>query len=861
MKPPRRYASRRPPRSTSLGLLVAAVGLGCTACHRAVANNETDVTSPPHVADASCPCAAEDSYFGINGTKLFHIGDANDAAVVQRLKWLEELNVRWDRNDLWWHIVEPEPDTWDFSRPDHVFDTFEKHDIHFYPILCYGAAWFTGGRTSPLPDDLDDYIEFVEKTVARYRDRVRYWEVWNEPNIHEFWRPTPDAAAYTKLLRRAYTAIKRNDPDALVCAPGIAPLGAWDRKFVETMYHHGAADHFDVFDYHYYRNHAPEAEVPAEIAEIKAVLRHYDRPMPIQISETGVTSIWEGRPAVHDRQAALIIRNQLLCLALGIDRIYYFDLQNWRDDTPNDWGSQLGLVTAAGEPKPAFYAYKTLIRETDCRTFIGRHQNIGRDVEAVLIYDQFADEYILALWLTAENTSREYTIIVAEPRAFVVDPDGTRHALEVRMPADANGGRVRVRLDNHPRYVHGVDPRAYLPEAGVRFEHALSIVTAGETIHVPLHIDPRLENAQIDVDRIRADRGLQWDQKTGTIVCDASTPPGVHTIVAYVDVHHGPRADRRTTRVRCTTRVEVVQPVALDPRLYLEGDALHCQTPVVNHTSRAWQDVVQLTEVGRTEPLVKTASLSFGPRQAVHVDFPIPQDALNRIDDVVRWRLRFGDYDSRVIRVYPALLDATAPTIDGELDDWRGTTEIVIDTPDRAFVGASNWSRRDSSAVCRVRFNADTLYVAADIRDNDPANNDNPPYDLWKGDSIEVFLAAAGPTRRTVIVDDREVHLALAPRHKGGTAIVYRHRPGKTLHQAEIATRKTAAGYTLEAAIPLTEISIDEPPQPGQLFGLDITLNDADTDADNPAHRAAWNGTARNWIDPSEYGVMVIRGD
>jgi len=82
--------------------------------------------------------------------------------------------------------------------------------------------------------------------------------VWNEPNYYVFWQPTPDAAAYTEILKAAYAAIKAADPDAVVVAGGIAatPDNGTQMvdavRYVTEMYEAGAAGYFDALSFHPY---------------------------------------------------------------------------------------------------------------------------------------------------------------------------------------------------------------------------------------------------------------------------------------------------------------------------------------------------------------------------------------------------------------------------------------------------------------------------------------------------------------------------------------------------------------------------------------------------------------------------------
>src|SRR4029079_4860944 len=76
------------------------------------------------------------------------------------------------------------------------------------------------------PSNMADYANFVAAATARYAPLgVHHWEIWNEPNVVQFWHPFPDPAQYASMLRAAYTAIKAADPTATVITGGSATAG------------------------------------------------------------------------------------------------------------------------------------------------------------------------------------------------------------------------------------------------------------------------------------------------------------------------------------------------------------------------------------------------------------------------------------------------------------------------------------------------------------------------------------------------------------------------------------------------------------------------------------------------------------
>lgn len=68
----------------------------------------------------------------------------------------------------------------------------------------------------PEGEDAHRWAHLFSELVARFGTDVAGYEVWNEPNLPEFWRQGPDPAAYADLLREVWTASKDVDPDVQI---------------------------------------------------------------------------------------------------------------------------------------------------------------------------------------------------------------------------------------------------------------------------------------------------------------------------------------------------------------------------------------------------------------------------------------------------------------------------------------------------------------------------------------------------------------------------------------------------------------------------------------------------------------------
>ncbi len=270
-----------------------------------------------------------------------------------------------------WSRVEPRKGQFDWRAADRIIDLARGHGFEVLAPLAYTPGWASsapenlpsGVRTRWAPRDIRDWEAYVTATVSRYRDRVRYWQVWNEPDLVGFWAGT--AHQYAELLAVAYQAIKRVDPDAGVVFGGLSVGGAPSRvneRFFEEVLadpQYPGARYFDIADFHQY---GPASEAERRYAYVRSTLGRFgisDR--PVWVTEVGHPSDLDG----ESEQAEYLRAMVPFLLNLGVGRVFWFDLYDDRTAGSRFW--HYGLVRADGTPKPALDAYRQVIA-----TFSGR---------------------------------------------------------------------------------------------------------------------------------------------------------------------------------------------------------------------------------------------------------------------------------------------------------------------------------------------------------------------------------------------------------------------------------------------------------------------------------------------------------
>jgi hypothetical protein len=230
--------------------------------------------------------------------------------------------------------------------------------------------------------------KFVFDIVSRYKDRVRAWEIWNEPNLTEFWPAPPQL--FAQLMRVAWQAAKAADPTTTIVFGGLyrganidridamfKALRAIDPNGANTFYH-------DVIGYHLYDG--GHCSVFDEIQYLRAFFwRPQVRDKPLWITESGIRVREEPLPgfATPAESASFFITNYAYSLASGAQRYYYFRAI---DDDPN--AAQLwGLLKNDGTARPSLVAMQTVAQWLPANHDLVTRQFLNNDtVNRVMIY-------------------------------------------------------------------------------------------------------------------------------------------------------------------------------------------------------------------------------------------------------------------------------------------------------------------------------------------------------------------------------------------------------------------------------------------------------------------------------------------
>lgn len=220
----------------------------------------------PELAPDAVTAHVDENPYGVN---TFLQLEPDPENVRRSLAMMRDAGIGWARQQFPWEDIEihargdfedrrngPGISAWD--KYDRIVTLAWDHQVQLLVRLDDPPAWAyadpeaAGAQKGP-PDDLDAYGDFVAAVVGRYCGRVRYYQIWNEPNIYPEWGEADvDPAGYAALLKLAAARARAACDDVVIVSAALAPTtepggrNMHDLRYLEALYAAGWQDDFDI---------------------------------------------------------------------------------------------------------------------------------------------------------------------------------------------------------------------------------------------------------------------------------------------------------------------------------------------------------------------------------------------------------------------------------------------------------------------------------------------------------------------------------------------------------------------------------------------------------------------------------------
>jgi hypothetical protein len=316
------------------------------------------------------------------------------------------------RMDLAWSATERRRGEYDFSAYDHLLAACEAHHIRPYLILDYGNRLYDNDQSPHTDEARNAMAAWAAAAVLHLKGRNVIWEMWNEPNIKQFWKPVPNVEDYIALTKAVGAAIRKAGPGETFIGPAASTM---DFKFLEPCLKAGLLEYWDAVSVHPYRQTAPET-ASADYRRLRELVEKYapaGKAVPILSGEWGYSAAWSKYDA--NVQGKMLPRQFLTNAMNGVPVSIWYD---WHDDgtDPKEAEHHFGTVlnpyhenrTPPYDPKPAYLAVKSLTTELGAYRFAKRLEagNPADDYVLLFVSANDANARKLAVWTTSAQSHR-----------------------------------------------------------------------------------------------------------------------------------------------------------------------------------------------------------------------------------------------------------------------------------------------------------------------------------------------------------------------------------------------------------------------------------------------------------------------
>jgi Beta-galactosidase len=337
-------------------------------------------------AAPSADAATPKGFFGVMVN-----GPLDDAAVDldRQAADMKAAGVESWRVEMAWDLIEPAPGQFDWALTDRKVLAAARQRIDVLGLALRAPAWANGGSGDPFvgPRKPADYAAYLTALITRYGPRgslwvehpevprraVRTWEIWNEPNLEDYFRSQPFEKPYAALLRAAYPAVHAADRGATVLMASMANY-SW-RDLSKLLRASGPKLRFDAAGAHPFSGRPSNAVKIVRLNRDVLDRRGYAR-VPLWLTEltwssakgrkTPLTQNWETTESGQAERLRSVFR---LLLAqrrsLRLQRVFWYTWATVDNGSKNSFDYS-GLLQYRGDgtfrAKPSLAAFKAVVK-------------------------------------------------------------------------------------------------------------------------------------------------------------------------------------------------------------------------------------------------------------------------------------------------------------------------------------------------------------------------------------------------------------------------------------------------------------------------------------------------------------------
>ena len=781
----------------------------------------------------------EDRGDGIFGVCTSVGQSKGDAVYNMRLAAL--AGFQWVRDEMHWEAAEIIQGKLNILPVwEKYVQEAEKNNLNILLTLSYGNPFYDKGGPPFTEIGLMGFSRYTKTIGQHFKNRIRHYEVWNEYNLGSGRDHPP--SDYLKLQETVYNSLKKIDPNNMIIGGSV---GSFAEKWIDQLFRQGAVESMDVFSIipHIYPGTPERKNLFGIIQQINTMMNNHGDEKPVWITEIGWPTHKWSNGVSEMMSAACLVRTYVGALANGYpEKVFWYNLQN---DGVNEEKNEenFGLIRAWGieeapwAAKANFVAANNLTHRLHKMRFI-KTVALKKELQCFLFQHESNEKRkILILWTNGGTFS--CGIKTKTSRALLYDMLGKKTDLYSRSNV------FSLNVTDYPVFIEGELGNVVLTEPHYSITESPESIVAGDTEQIVIS-GPSLESHNIEP---RIPYGWKYRiQKINQneirvmIMTSMTTDPGEYELSFLVK--------NKQQNLACLTIPIDLTPTFTDymSPWYTAGQNENPWNVKLDLHNHASSKVLS----GRIIPQFQTSAdgkiaekiIRILPGQQESLLFPaasISDGELRRIDFNVMLDDGYEKRLSKEILFIAATKAKTDVTIDGKIGDWKNVPGFFMNHPSQ-LQDITGWKGpEDISGTGLIQWDEDYFYLCLVTSDDDYVQNYNGD-EIWKGDSIQ-FGLDFNRENKSVTKDRHEFGFALS----NGKIISWRWFSAFGKKTGEFRNRKIVIGHAVkrmiyELAIPWSEILPEKrKPEPGEIFGFSLIINDTDND-----------GRGRGWIRLSE---------
>jgi hypothetical protein len=294
--------------------------------------------------------------------------EQSDPAVRAEIRdQLQRAGATTVRLDYAWATIQPNgPDDWRWDQLDTLIGEYAAAGMSVLLMLYWPPDWSSGGGGKPgVPGDPADFGRVCGEVGKRYGGQLAGVELWNEPDLSNFWTGT--RAQFAQLLAGAYPVAKGVAPGTLFLAGAPTYLGLANGWFAD-MYASGLYGDGRTHDAQAIHPYPSPSDLPPNapasdwsingIPDLQALRGAHGDTSPLWVTEVGYSTHDSGddvenwkRGVSEVEQAAYTLGTLILLDRYGVAACYLY-VDRDMADTSDPHERNFGLLRTDNTPKP-----------------------------------------------------------------------------------------------------------------------------------------------------------------------------------------------------------------------------------------------------------------------------------------------------------------------------------------------------------------------------------------------------------------------------------------------------------------------------------------------------------------------------